>query len=92
MSNKKTNTEKKAGRPVGAVTKSRDVVTGLIIIDKCPKCGCDKPPKNKRLIREGNATATIKGVTVGAYKHYNAVCANDDCGNVFLYREYTAAK
>lgn len=84
--------KKSTGRPAGAVTKKRVVLTGLIVIDKCPKCGCDKPPKNKRLIREGNASATVKGFAVGSYKHFNAVCANDDCGNVFLYREYTAAE
>lgn len=78
------------GRPAGAVTKKRDVVTSLIVIDKCPKCGCDKPPKNKRLLREGDASATIKGVAVGSYKHFTANCA--ECDNAFLYREYTAAK
>jgi predicted nucleic-acid-binding Zn-ribbon protein len=97
MSTPKTNTDKpaadkKAGRPAGSVTKTRDVVTGLVLIDKCPKCGCDKPPKKKRMIREGNASATVKGIQIQSYKHFDAVCANDDCGNVFLYREYTAAE
>lgn len=83
-------TKKTAGRPAGSTTKTRDVITGLVVIDKCPACGCDKPPKNKRLLREGNATATVKGIQVGSYKHFTAQCA--DCDRAFLYREYRAAE
>jgi predicted nucleic-acid-binding Zn-ribbon protein len=80
----------KAGRPEGATTKERDVVTALIIVDACPKCGSTKPPANKRLIRQGEASATVKGVVCQSYKHYAADCA--DCANVFFYREYRAAQ
>jgi len=82
----------KAGRPEGAKTKDRAVVTAVITVDKCPKCGCDKPPKNKRLLREGEADVFVQGQPCSHYKHYTATCANPDCGNAFLYREYRAAK
>ena len=83
-------TKPSSGRPPGAVTKAREVVTALITIDKCPKCGCDKPPKNKRLLREGDASAVIDGQQTRSYKHYTAQCA--ECDKAFLYREFRAAK
>ena len=83
-------TDAKLGRPAGAVTKDRDIVDAVVVVGDCPKCGCTKPPKNKRLLRQGQATATIKGVTVGSYKHFTANCA--DCGQAFLYREFKAVK
>jgi predicted nucleic-acid-binding Zn-ribbon protein len=81
-------TVKPAGRPAGAETKERTIVTAVIVVDKCPKCGCDKPPKNKRLLREGIASSTVKGQQVGSYKHFTANCA--ECDQAFLYREYKA--
>lgn len=85
-----TSTETKKGRPKNSATKSRQVVTALITVDACPKCGGIKPPVNKRFLRGGEATATVKGVVCGSYKHYSADCA--DCGSAFLYREYRAAE
>lgn len=81
--------EAKSGRPAGSATKKRDVVDAVISVHKCP-CGSDKPPKNKRLLRQGEATATVNGILTGSYKHYNAICA--DCGRAVLYREFRTVR
>lgn len=82
--------KKKAGRPQGAETKDRDVRTAVITCDPCPACGSKDAPKNKRLLRQGDATATVNGVLCGSFKHYTADCP--DCGKAFLYREFKAVK
>lgn len=80
----------KPGRPQGATTKQRDIRTAVITVDKCPKCGCEKPPKNKRLLRKGDATTTINGIKCGSFRHFTAECADPNCGKAFLYREFTS--
>lgn len=90
MSKATADKKKKAGRPQGAETKDRDVRTAVITCDPCPACGSKQAPKNKRLLRQGDATATVNGVLCGSFKHYTADCP--DCGKAFLYREFKAVK
>lgn len=79
-------TESKAGRPKGATVKDRPVRNAIICVDACRACGSRNEPKNKRLLRSGDASATVNGIACGSYKHYHADCP--DCGKAFLYREF----
>lgn len=72
----KKSTETKPGRPTGAKTKERDVITATIDREPCRKCGDTGPVKNKRFRRRANATNI-----------YDADCGN--CGQAFVYREVT---
>lgn len=79
-------TEKRAGRPAGAKTQERVSVEQIISRDACPHCASQRPPTNKRLLREGPASGECKGVPYSYYKLYACNCAG--CGLGFRLREY----
>lgn len=82
MTSKKT----KPGRPAGAKTQDRPVVAKAIARDGCPECGSSDEPKNKRLIRSGQASGEFRGQAYGAYRHYTANCAQ--CNRALRLTEY----
>ena len=82
---RQTTKQTAKGRPAGAKTKDRAVVTTTITRSSCPRCGCTKDT-NRRLRRSGQASGTIDGQTYGSYKHFDADCA--DCGQALTVAEY----
>lgn len=75
------------GRPRGARTADREIVTEITIVAQC-SCGSTAEPINQRTAREGKASGTIKGLSYGYFQHVRCNCA--DCGKALLLRRFSA--
>lgn len=64
------------------------MVSKVIVLDQCPRCGCTKEPTNKRLRREGAASGIVAGRQYGYYRMFTANCA--ECKRAFVLKEYDA--
>lgn len=78
--------EKPKGRPPGAKTAEREVVTEVTIAARC-SCGSTDEPISQRVTSSGKASGTIHGLAYGFYQHVRCKCGS--CGRALLLRRFS---